>query len=325
LALHNYAYANKVFPPGTVVKQAGTSFVYSTDGDVWTEAKQTAATVPPAITPGYHGTGFLLRILPYMEFDTIFKQWSFQSPVCGNTAQVTNGPVNVTTAQTEIKALYCPTRRTAFRPGVDSLCTPTTTWTGGGTDYGGCAGRGALFATTGTHALTDPVTTANPFYKIPAGGQYTAALTGDVNVAETTANAPKQNGIFTLPNQSTGFGSIVDGTSNTLMLGELQRITSKTSTGPFNSSSGPEYSHDAWAVGGDATLFTCGDSGAFSTTGGSGSMNNGDFRAPGSEHSGTVNFGMADGSVRSLGATMDADLFALLGSMADRTPAGLKD
>jgi prepilin-type processing-associated H-X9-DG protein len=50
-------------------------------------------------------------------------------------------------------------------------------------------------------------------------------------------------------------------------------------------------------------------------------MNNGDFRAPGSEHSGTVNFGLGDGSVRSLSATMDARTFALLGSMADRAPA----
>ena len=43
----------------------------------------------------------------------------------------------------EIKAFYCPTRRTAFRPGTsnDGAMTLTTAWNAGGTDYGGCAGR----------------------------------------------------------------------------------------------------------------------------------------------------------------------------------------
>ena len=52
---------------------------------------------------------------------------------------------------------------------------------------------------------------------------------------------------------STGFQSIVDGTSNTIMTGELQRITSLRRS---------VASRDGWAVGGDATLFSTGRSAA---------------------------------------------------------------
>ena len=46
---------------------------------------------------------------------------------------------------------------------------------------------------------------------------------------------------------STKFGEIHDGLSNTIMTGELQRITATTPA-----------SKDGWAIGGPATLFTTG-------------------------------------------------------------------
>jgi prepilin-type processing-associated H-X9-DG protein len=46
-------------------------------------------------------------------------------------------------------------------------------------------------------------------------------------------------------------------------------------------------------------------------------MNNLHFASPGSLHSNGANFGIADGSVKFLSQTIDADTFALLGSMAD--------
>jgi prepilin-type processing-associated H-X9-DG protein len=111
----------------------------------------------------------------------------------------------------------------------------------------------------------------------------------------------------------------VDGLSNTIMVGELQRIIDNSgTTGAMNSTTGPAFSYDGWAVGGISTVFS---TGAEYPTGSGKLMNNGDYRAPGSEHAGTVNFGLGDGSVRSLSATMDASTFALLGSMADRVPA----
>jgi prepilin-type processing-associated H-X9-DG protein len=258
-----------------------------------------------------HGTSWLLRILPFMELETVFKQWNFTLSVSGNATAASN---STTPALVEIKGFYCPTRRSAFRAGVDNQTTPSQMTivagqTGGGNDYGGCAGRVLFAQDTGNHALGDPNSTSlpgTPCYAIQSA-TYTNSLGGDIGKM-------KRIGIFGAPNESTGFQSIVDGTSNTLMVGELQRIVSPSTT-TVNSTSGPNLSHDGWAVGGDATLFS---SSIGSSNLAGPLMNNGNIGAPGSEHSGTVNFGLGDGSVKSLSVSMEADVFALLGSMGDR-------
>ena len=77
------------------------------------------------------------------------------------------------------------------------------------------------------------------------------------------------------------------------MIGELQRIaTITTSTAKLDA--GPYLSHEGWAVGGDATLFTTAET--YAVNGSTLPLNNGYFASPGSEHSGTANFGLADGS-----------------------------
>jgi prepilin-type processing-associated H-X9-DG protein len=116
-------------------------------------------------------------------------------------------------------------------------------------------------------------------------------------------------GIFGAMNASTSFAQIHDGTSNTIMTGELQRIPP---SGLFGGS------HDGWAVGGDATGFTTGTPNSSNAA-----MSNGFFSSPGSDHSNGANFGMADGSVKFLSSGIDANVFALLGSMNDGIPAML--
>ena len=113
--------------------------------------------------------------------------------------------------------------------------------------------------------------------------------------------------------RSTSIAEIKDGTSNTIMTGELQRIINKTTDGPFNASSGPVYSHDGWAIGGSPTLFTTGyPYPADAKT--KPLMNNGHFLSPGSDHAGGANFGLGDGSVRyHLQRRSIANIFALLG------------
>ena len=49
-------------------------------------------------------------------------------------------------------------------------------------------------------------------------------------------------------------------------------------------------------------------------------MSNGHFMSPGSDHANGANFGMADGSVQFIRMSIDPDIFALLGSMADGVP-----
>ena len=72
--------------------------------------------------------------------------------------------------------------------------------------------------------------------------------------------------------------------SNTIMTGELQRITiADAKHGGANN-----LSHDGWAVGGDATGFTTGYGGPAVQINGQPTplMNNGFFQSPGSDHAG---------------------------------------
>jgi prepilin-type processing-associated H-X9-DG protein len=180
-----------------------------------------------------------------------------------------------------------------------------TAWTGGGTDYGGCAGRHAAFTLETGYNLCDATRYYEPgFFPKPFKD-------------EKDDTPEKRWGIFGRVNVSTTYKEIRDGLSNTLMTGELQRITDIT-----------PGSKDGWAIGGPATLFTTGAmfhrngtivTYALPANGGS-LMNNGFFGSPGSDHPNGANFGLADGSVRYLNTTMDPNVFAELGSMADRIP-----
>jgi prepilin-type processing-associated H-X9-DG protein len=129
----------------------------------------------------------------------------------------------------------------------------------------------------------------------------------------------KRWGILGRCNISTTFGDIKDGTSNTILTGELQRITEDPTlaVGLTGTTLATALSGDGWAYG-SATLFCTAYNGKGKGITTVGLSNNHLFQSPGSEHSGGANYGMGDGSVRWLTTNMDSDVFALLGSMADR-------
>jgi len=283
LALHNYAQQHGAFPHGCIVK------LY--DGSPEKLRPFEEARLPDGA--GYHGTSWMLAILPFMELQNIYDSWNFQTNVLGNAA----------VAQIDIGGFYCPTRRSGICP--EDLVVPTgrpsrmivATWTGGGTDYGGCVGA--------TNAWDDTAATASnhKFTKVGASGRYWGT--------------PTLIGIFA-PNRSVAFRDIVDGTSSTLLVGEMQRLDGRMDE---------TTSQDGWALGGVATLFSAANTinggGSGTGNGQTGGLNNGYFESSGSDHIGGAHYGIADGSVHFISENIDSNLFNNLGALADGAVAAL--
>jgi prepilin-type N-terminal cleavage/methylation domain-containing protein len=226
-----------------------------------------------------HGTSWLLQLLPFLELQNLYDQWDLTTNVLGN-AQL---------AQRDIPIFYCPTRRYEIR-SEDKAHLPAYSWTGGGNDYGACIGSGNGWTNDSARHFTD----------VEPGNQ------------SEHWQYPLRAGIF-LPNISARTADVRDGTTCTIMIGELQRLVSPPSG---------VSSVDAWAAGGVATLFTTNDhekSGIYQT----GGMNNKFFESAGSDHTGGAHFAMADASVHFIAETIDPIVYANLGSMADGRPAQL--
>jgi hypothetical protein len=158
---------------------------------------------------------------------------------------------------------------------------------GGGNDYGGCIGRlnGWVNALTNHHSFVD--------------------------VNDLGPPAPLF-GVFR-PNVGTAVRQITDGTSHTVMIGELQRLRPQGGASPQNSTS-----YDGWALGGQATLFDTTTDTLHINPGG---INNGFYESLGSVHPGGAFAGTADSGVHFISENVDCatntSLWPLLGSMAD--------
>ncbi len=113
----------------------------------------------------------MLRIMPFIEGDTLGRNWQWSYGISNTANTNTLGYFNLKVASMDVKGFYCPTRRNAFRKGTDDAMMPgtfTTYWAtaaaatagvqpGGGTDYGGCAGRHLSMAWNGRQ-LCGPMT-----------------------------------------------------------------------------------------------------------------------------------------------------------------------
>ena len=229
-----------------------------------------------------------------MENTALAATWNYMYSV-GDPA----GP-NPVAASQDVNGFYCPSRRNRIRNANDSSILLVTTWSGGGTDYGGCIGRGGAFNnSTDQESLTSGEICQPNFYPAP----FTSANDGSMDEAQRW-------GIFGRVNQCTTIAEIRDGTSCTIMTGELQRFTDPAFGTAIARWMGRRRQRDPLLHGlhGLQQQFRRQQRQ---------DVDNGYFGSPGSDHPTGANFGLGDASVRFLIDTMDPSVFALMGSMAN--------
>jgi prepilin-type N-terminal cleavage/methylation domain-containing protein len=289
LGLHHYAQCHGVFPPGCIVSTYGQDVIDSGNVADCHECYDTWAEASAVAMPGKHGTSWMLLLLPFIEQTNVYSQWQFDRPVLGNSVVATM----------DIPGLYCPSRRSQIRTGDPKML--SNAWRSGGTDYGGCIGRRDGW-----------MNQISPYHH--------RFVSNDVS---SRWHPQWYWGVFR-PNYGTPVSDIRDGTSNTLMIGELQRLT--PDLGATGSEVYNRTSYDGWALGGVATLFSVSIEVTANRTpdDATGAINNHFFESPGSEHAHGAHFAMADGSVHFLSSSIDSkdnkSLLPLLGSIADGQP-----
>ncbi len=234
---------------------------------------------------GSHGTSWMLQILPYVEQQEIFDRWNFGTNVLGNK----------TAADSDIAAFYCPSRRSSVSGEQRRMLLPG--FSAGGTDYGGCLGR---INSCNNECYTADHECGHKF----VGSKYFIS----------DGDAPAKLGAFS-PNSAVRPRDFADGTSCSILVGELQRLLPPADAVGYDMSS--SFSNDGWAVGGIATLFVTAVAGEGTDKGQTGGLNNGFFESAGSEHPGGAHFGLADGSVRFVNDDVDQNVFAWMGSIRD--------
>ena len=276
LSLHNYHERSLMFPPGAVILlgQSGIG-----GGDTTTTG--TAATLSSfggydmvwRASNGDRCQSWMLQVLPFLDQGAIYDSWNFGTDVKNNRLDASGQAL----ASRNLSVYLCPSR-----PEEKHRSIMFQGWTGGFTDYGGCFGAGNL-------AINSASSNRTMYY----GSDPTSARGSNI----------KRGGIF-YGNSNTSDRDIRDGTSNTILAGEVQRL---------NGGTVPTTSIDGWAVGGLPTLFTTANSVVQTKMG----INGQQRETAGSDHRGGAHFSFADGAVRFMSENMDLKLYSDLGSIGE--------
>ncbi len=256
---------------------------------------------------GKRGHSWIVEILPQIEqqglADRYDKKFSPLHNIMRNNFEIV-----------DIPGLYCPSRRhgvetpeqqymlLTFRgPGQDNDDLAKLNITVGGTDYGAAIAAGNCEGNTS---------------KDPLIGYACVGVTG----AAASPMTPLRRG------EGSSLAKVTDGTSHTLMLGELQRIWAADDDPRFAGQSGDAgvvsgRSDDGWVFGGSTTMFTTSVTttidGVGDTRDSPGGLNDWFFEHPGSDHVGGAHLAYADGSVHFVSENVDPLIL-----MAETTRAG---
>lgn len=280
LALHNYHDSHKCFPPG----QISYTFLQDSISNPNTSLQYANPIEPTAALPlsglfytnpvGYHGTSWVVHILPYFDQAPLYNYWNFTGNVrmngeIGIQAQPPD-PTVIYPPRTDLRLMYCPSRRTEMRADaeyanairVDTANPPTTpinfAWTVGGNDYAACTGSGISFYTD--TSTTTTYSTRQTYWLTPT--QLNATVFNVIGINNQTFSTslytqhPNNIGMFGV-NSHTRIGDALDGTSNTILVAE-RRIFASNNVVNNNLNINPNLlqSSDGWAWGGPATLFS---------------------------------------------------------------------
>ncbi|MDG1893568.1 MAG: DUF1559 domain-containing protein [Fuerstiella sp.] len=322
LALHNYHDVHLVFPPGQAVAWPRAADTIDGLNGTYSVADINEATTNAMVATNgsvAHGESWMMHILPMVEEGIVQGLWNEGLNAWGNTnlerwRRGTIDPtnplddpnllkVNVAPGATQVKAFYCPSRRSSMETTTQLSHTfrlfPGQTT--GGNDYAGCAGSGLLFSDNRATIFL------------------TAAELSAYNQAGETGNSPVVDlyqlssniGIFT-PNSSTNFAAITDGTSQTILIAEAERFRGTTPEYRNAVNFTRRFASDGWAWGGPATLF--------STLLPPNKKNN--YEAAGGPHGDIVQVALADGSAKRINVSLGARVWNSLGSIAEGVDAG---
>ena len=113
LALHNYHGIHRRFPPGMIATQftniTPSTLLRQTNPIEAVQQNSTGAGLGTSL--GYHGTSWMMHILPSLEYGTLTKQWLFTMNVYYNGMTTSSVYNPFRPAHTDIPGFYCPTRR----------------------------------------------------------------------------------------------------------------------------------------------------------------------------------------------------------------------
>jgi prepilin-type N-terminal cleavage/methylation domain-containing protein len=223
-----------------------------------------------------HWATWPVLILPYIEQGSLYANWNMQDQYYNQSA---------TARETHVKTYYCPARRTAG-PQLSTS--------------GDVADNGTPHSNHTRGSLSD-------YAGVSGDDNYNDWLDGRLaNGAIKTGPTTTRSGTLVLVwKGSVNFGSISDGTSNTLMIGEKQVPRSQYGVAPgdgafFNG----DHEWNFARVAGPGLALARGPTDTTNWT-----------NIFGSAHPGIVQFAMCDGSVRSLTVGMDT---TVLGNLAVR-------